>query len=81
MSFTTIIPIINNIDCTDSYVVQYKKSTDTVWADLENPPIDNTITLHGLEDCSTYNVRALKKCCNNTYSLESNIDIPTGGNC
>lgn len=81
MPFSVKIPVLNNSDCTSSLIVGYKKSTDTDWTSLPPQPVTDYIMINNLDDCTTYNIRTTKQCCNGQFSTEADINVTTGGNC
>lgn len=83
MPFSVKIPILNNTDCTTALIVEYKKSTqsESEWVRLPPQPSADFIMVNDLDDCTTYNIRAIKQCCNGQFSTGETIDITTGGDC
>lgn len=81
MPFSVKIPILNNTDCTTALIVEYKKSTETDWVRLPPQPSTDYIMINNLDDCTVYNVRTTKQCCNGQFSTDATINITTGGDC
>lgn len=62
--------------CTQSYRVEYKKTTDTSYSVTE-PQFSSPIVIDNLEDDTAYNVRITRTCCNGVAADPELITINT----
>lgn len=86
MPFGVEITVTNDAECTNFYLVEYKKDFETVYTTLVPNPVPNPVTpttatfqILGLDNCQLYNVRITRKCCNQQNSSIATTSFTTGG--
>ena len=77
--FGVNITVTNDAECTNFYLVEYKKSFETVYTTLTPNPTSSPFQILGLDVCQEYNVRITRRCCNGQNSNIETTSFTTGG--
>lgn len=77
--FGVNITVTNDEECTNFYLVEYKKSFETVYTTLIPNPTSSPFQILGLDVCQEYNVRITRRCCNGQNSNIETTSFTTGG--
>lgn len=81
MPYKYEFPDLSTGSCVSYYKVEYKRATDTNWNVISPMKADNPIVVEPLDDCTTYNIRITKFCCNGQQSDPVTVNVTTPGDC
>lgn len=68
----------HDAECTQYYIVQYKKNFETVYTTVTPNPTASPISIIGLEAGTDYDVRITRRCCNGQNSTIAETSFTTG---
>ena len=77
--FGVEISVTNDAECTNYYLVEYKKDFETVYTALTPNPTASPFQIIGLDTCQGYDVRITRRCCNGQNSNIATTSFTTGG--